>query len=254
MRESPGDAPTTVPSPKNMPNGNIAISKAVEIIITYVIVLSMFIFFLFPRKKSMATKQAKGRTKDPATITSVDDWVQAARRTAGQGKSGYTNIIMGPGGELQVMDPGTGVLVKTIPHVYGADLLRCLSSEDTALRASAEEKQSQIRQTIDTNVHSALDEFILAETLLLDTVRKCKGTADPALKRELTIQVGNLSKSLEDAETNLQKARYPHRYLAERQNVPRKTINYPTMDDRGVSITLLKLRTTLTDERVVEIH
>lgn len=199
----------------------------------------------------MATR--RGRTIDPAKIVTIDNWAHNARRRVGKAESGYTNVVLGPHGELQVLDPSSGELAKTVPHEYGIDYLDALQSDSVELRASAEDAQVRNRDTIETNIRDALATFLDAERALLDATQAWPATSDPALKRQRTLEIGRLSKAVQDAEETLQYARYPHRYLAEDRNIPRKAIQYTTMDDRLVSITQLRQMSTTCEERVITV-
>lgn len=198
----------------------------------------------------------QGATKDPNSIRTVDDWAQSARRTivtvTGRKEVGYMNVVLGPNGELQILTPGTSDVAKTIPHEYGTDMLNLLSSEDPQLRASAQERQASLQATMEERIREAREELHIAEKALLEAVGNWKKVSDPSLKRSYATIVGVRSKEVQEAEANLQSARYPHRRV---NDVPlfveKKMLHYSTMDERKVEVVVLKQSSTTVEERVV---
>jgi hypothetical protein len=146
-------------------------------------------------------------------------------------KAGYGNVELGPHGEMRVQgtDPSVG---KTIPHAQGLDSTVVLATETRKpIYEAALQKQSQIDTAIQANVKATQSAYLVTERNLLDAIEEWKTEQDVAVRRGISVRIGELTKQLQTADTAMRDAMYPFRYR-KREAIPKLFIDYATRDER----------------------
>ena len=167
------------------------------------------------------------KTIDPASVQTMDQWVDAYT-------AGYVNIVLGNNGEMEVFQ-GAGAekrFVKIIPHAKGLDCTVVLAKELRApIYEEALTRQSKIDKSIRIDTVSAQAKYLETERSLLNLVEEWKQERDVAIRRGLSVRIGECTKQLQDAELALNKAKYPFRYPIG-EVAPKLLIDYATHDER----------------------
>ena len=196
-------------------------------------------------KKDMATRRRGGTFVDPSKIQTFEEWIKAKA-------SKYTNIVLGDNGDLQVWNK-TGELAKVIPHLQTLDTYVAIHSDDSKLRDIAAQTIAQTKDTLAHERSVKQVEFDTLEETLLDAIRVWEHAPNSSERKQAAHTVGIVSKQLQDAANQLQTTIYPFRYI-QTEIVPKKAIQYATMDDRKVSIARLVLASTDVSSRSFPIH
>jgi hypothetical protein len=185
----------------------------------------------------MATR-AK-RTIDPKKIGSLATWVENYKKK-------YGNLIV-MNGRFLVLDPqlysddyeaALAAPAKVLIPSKAIDIEQVLADPDMypQLRASAEEKESQIDEVRATAVLAAKTDVNKAEKELLDAAAAWEDVSleqvSGGARRDLAMEVAKHTKALEEAEAALTRAIYPVRYIVAETGLLRNALNYASRDIR----------------------
>jgi hypothetical protein len=169
-------------------------------------------------ERRAAPIKKRGKTIDPSRIDDIESWLNAY-------KQNYINVVLGEDGSYLVLDPvrittdPEGALrepVKSIPHLTGDDYATVLAAglgAPAELRAAAEAKLETLRSGIAASVEPLATAFLEEESAFLEAVANWKSAPDPATRTTTAQEVGRAAARLAAAETALQEAKYPRRYI-----------------------------------------
>ena len=205
----------------------------------------------------MATRALVGATVKPSDVKDLDSWLLYYKQKR-------VNIQMADDGRLLVLDPA---LLKTpaeafehpakvIPHLRANDMAAVLAtSTNPELRAAAEAKRTVLEETIRGNVATAAAAYKDIEGELLKAVDAWTVADSAATRNVAALEVGTLSRQIEEADKYVRTAMYPHRYILAEKGVQKKQINYATHDERpvGYRVYLTILDTNTPGQRALPI-
>ncbi len=125
-------------------------------------------------------------------------------------------------------------------------------SENEQLRASAITRMKTLRDEITAAVKGADEEYRAKEQEYLEAVAAWKRTATPQERGAAALTVGSLQRDLARLDEERQAAKYPHRFIQQRELL-RRVINADTRDERKIPHPVFVERTATTDpvERMI---
>ena len=178
---------------------------------------------------------ARGKTIDPAAITTLEEWARA------YGK--YRNVVLDEGTPA-VLDRinATAAPVKRFPLKRGGDIYVILQGGDGELRNTAFETLEEKEVAIKAAVTEAIPGFIEAERQLLEATDAWNLARTEGTRAAAAAAVGRLSVALVKGDQSVRTAAAPRRFIQHISNLTRRDLDYRTQDDRviGDSLNVLK--------------
>jgi hypothetical protein len=196
------------------------------------------------------------RVVNPDEVNDIDTWLFNYKQQK-------RNIRQGSDGSMLVLDPvqmaedfqSAMESAKKIPFKRGYDPIYVVSSASASaeLRAAALAKLDEIKTTRNEAVEVATNEFNALERQLLEATGEWNIAQSPAIRKEKATLIASLTEQLSEADMNMRDAAYPHRILISDSTLPRKALNYASMDDRKVKYALhrtLQLQSTAQERAI----
>jgi hypothetical protein len=137
----------------------------------------------------------------------------------------------------------------------GMDAIAILvNSTNEQLRASATTRLTSLREEIHQAVHAADEEYRGREAEFLEAVTAWKRADSVQERTETALVVGRLQKDLVKLDEMRQRARYPHRYI-QQKDLFRNVIDPDTRDMRTIPFPVYVERTVTSDptERSIQL-
>ena len=202
------------------------------------------------RKKSRKAK--KGAVSvDPKLVVDMDSWLRYYAKANCVFHDGAF-LVLDPAIMATSMENAIAAPVKTILPPKGYDFITLLRNPATGeqLRVAAEEKRDAVRAERNEHIKVLQAEFIEAERQMLEAVDAREALELPAERVAATLAIGNLMKTLAEADSILQTTVYPKTYAIQ-SRVESKMLFPDTRDPRIAKLMGIKVETTLPQERLV---
>lgn len=190
---------------------------------------------------------ARGKTVDPAAITTIEEWARA------YGK--YSNIVLDNGTPAVLDRVDKSAVVKRLPLKKGDDLYVVLQGSDGLqgnhglqggnggdLRNIAIEALEEKEVALKTAVTEATPGFIEAEKQLLEATDAWNLARTDVARAAAALEVGRRSVTLVTADHVLRTAAAPRRFIMSISDLTRRDLDYRTQDDRSMGNVLTSLK------------
>ena len=189
---------------------------------------------------------ARGKTVDPAAITTIEEWARA------YGK--YSNIVLDNGTPAVLDRVDKSAVVKRLPLKKGDDLYVVLQGSDGLqgsdrlqgsdgeLRNTALETLEEKEVVIKAAVTEAIPGFIEAEKQLLEATDAWNLARTDVARAAAALEVGRRSVTLVTADHVLRTAAAPRRFIMSISDLTRRDLDYRTQDDRSMGNVLTSLK------------
>jgi hypothetical protein len=139
-------------------------------------------------------------------------------------------------------------------RVKGLDAIAILvNSTNPQLRASAATRMTALREEVQTAVKTADDAYRAKEAEFLEAVGVWKRADSVQERAEAADKVGQIQRELAKSEEIRQKARYPHRFI-QQKDLYRNMIDPDTRDTRTIPFPVYVERTIATTPTERSIH
>jgi len=184
---------------------------------------------------------ARGKTVDPAAITTIEEWARA------YGK--YSNIVLDNGTPAVLDRVDKSAVVKRLPLKKGDDLYAVLQGGDGLqggnhgdLRNIAIEALEEKEVALKTAVTEATPGFVEAEKQLLEATDAWNLARTDVARAAAALEVGRRSVTLVTADHVLRTAAAPRRFIMSISDLTRRDLDYRTQDDRSMGNVLTSLK------------